>query len=649
MAIVKMKHLSLTVVRSQKEALLKELVKYGCVQIEEIGDKVKESEIESLLNAESSNISTLKSQYSTLINAVELLDKYAPQKKKFLSAKPELDTETFLDPEGLQGAVSFAQTIDSYDARIKRISAEESRQMSIVESLQPWLELGMRLNCTGTDYAAVILGAMPLKTSLSEVEDVILKVTEEAELFKISEDRLENYVAIVCAKEALPEIQECLREYAFSPVSFSGMEGTPKECLREAEETLSSLALEKNSCEEAIKAEAVRRDTLKLAADKMSVKISMAEAEEKLYGTESSVVMEGWMPSESEEELESVFNSFDCAWETEDPVEEEYPDVPVKLKNNKFTNALNMITNMYSLPAYGTVDPNPLMAPFFILFYGLMMADMGYGLIMIIAAVVAIKKIKPRKGSLSFCQLLLYGGISTFIMGIFTGGFFGDAPQQFVKLINPESTWEGLPALFNPLNDSLYVLIGALILGVIHLNAGMVISAVEKCKHGQVADMVFYEGSLWVILIGIIMMVLGVGKIAGVPVVLVIGILMLFYGAMKDKKGIGKVTAIFSAIYNEATGWFGDILSYARIMALMLAGSVIATVFNTIGAITGNVFLFILIFLIGHALNFGLNLLGCYVHDLRLQCLEFFGKFYQDGGKPFTPLEINSKYYNVKE
>ena len=125
---------------------------------------------------------------------------------------------------------------------------------------------------------------------------------------------------------------------------------------------------------------------------------------------------------------------------------------------------------------------------------------------------------------------------------------------------------------------------------------------------------------------------------------------MVFYGGSRSANGVGgKILSVFVTLYNQATGWFGDILSYSRIMALMLAGSVIATVFNTIGSIANSLWLFIPVFLIGHALNFALNLLGCYVHDLRLQCLEFFGKFYEDGGKAFTPLRINPKYYNVSE
>jgi V/A-type H+-transporting ATPase subunit I len=264
-----------------------------------------------------------------------------------------------------------------------------------------------------------------------------------------------------------------------------------------------------------------------------------------------------------------------------------------------------------------------------------------------------MKKIKPRKGSLSFCQLLLYGGISTFIMGALTGGFFGDALEKIGTMLNLGDGWGVLPALFNPMTDSMMVLIGAMVLGVIHLNTGMVINFVKKTKRGQLADALWEEGSLWVVLIGIILYVLKIGNVAvggkNVPVVLVVGLVLVLYGGSRSAKGLGKVLSIFTTIYNQATGWFGDILSYSRLMALMLAGSVIATVFNTIGAIANNIFVFIPIFLIGHALNFGLNLLGCYVHDLRLQCLEYFGKFYEDGGRAFNPLEVKTKYYNVAE
>ena len=657
MAILQMKRLSLAVVRSQKEELLKELIQHGCVEFSEIGGLVREAGIENLLKSESSRLMTRKSQLASLNHALAILDGAAPQKSSLLSAKPEIESSEFIDEKGLQSALDTAESIESNDDRIKRIAAEESRERSVIESLQPWLDFGMDLSCDGTARAAAVMGTIPSRISLDEVDAALAAVNEESELFRVNDDKAQHYVALVCIREALPALQEVLRGFGFTASAFSGMKGTARECIGQSQEALVALANEKQECTRAISLLADRREALKLAYEKINAKVSMCEAEEKLYGTDSTVLMEGWVPAEREEELAVVFDAYDCAWETRDPAEEEYPEVPVKLKNNKVTNALNMVTNMYSLPAYGTVDPNPLMAPFFILFYGLMMADIGYGIIMILAAIVAIKKIRPREGTLSFCQLLLYCGIATLAMGILTGGLFSDIPYQLVHLINPASTWEGLPSLFSPTRDSSLVLYGSMVLGALQLNTGMVVSFVQKVKAGQLADAIWYEGALWLILVTGVLAVLKIGFIGGIPVFLIAAVLMLLIGAGRGKKGFGKVTAAFAAIYNEATGWFGDVLSYARIMALMLAGGVVGQVFNTVavmpakssGINVGTVLAFILIFLFGHAMNFALNILGCYVHDLRLQCLEYFGKFYVSGGKPFDPLRIKSRFINAKE
>ena len=660
MAILQMKRLRLMLVRSQKEALLRELAGLGCVQISEVGDELREQEAQGLLSQESSDLMALKARQASLDRAVELLKVYAPTKTPLLSAKPELETE-----ELLRGAdeetEALAAGICEREDRIRRISAEESRQRSVIESLTPWQGLDLPLETEGTERSALVLGSFSARIPLSEVETALAEAAEEAELFPVSQDKSQRYVLLLAAREQLAAAQECLRGFGFTAAALNGITGTPAQGIETAKQTLKDLGEERLRLAKEIAAEAPHRDELKLASDRLGTRIAMAEAEDRLCGTDAVVVLEGWMPAEREEELRQVFERYECAWETSDPTEEEYPEVPVKLKNNKFSNALNMVTNMYSLPAYGTVDPNPIMAPFFILFYGLMMADMGYGIIMIAAALVAMKKIKPRGGTLAFCQLLLYAGISTFVMGALTGGFFGNAPEVIAGMFG--SSWKGLPALFSPVRDSTTVLYGAMVLGVIHLNAGMVVSFLEKKKAGKLADGLFEEGPLWVILLGGILLgldMLGVVKSsalhgAGIGI-LCVGAVLLLFGAGRHAKGFGKVTAAFSIIYNTLTGWFGDILSYSRIMALMLAGGVVAQVFNTIAAMPSQngvtVFsgiVFLIIFLIGHALNFGLNLLGCFVHDLRLQCLEFFGKFYQDGGKPFDPLRIRSKYAVPKE
>ena len=649
MAIEKMKKLRLMAVRGQKEALLRDLLLLGCVEVSEPEEAELEPGIRSCLSKESSELLGYRTSHAKLTQAVELLQKYAPAKKPLLSAKPETDSEAILDDSTLPQTMELAGEIIGSDERIRRITAEESRMRGQIESLSPWLSLDYPLECAGTERCSVVLGGIPAAIDVGSAEAALNAAAEEAELVLVNSDKDQHYLVLICLKEELSAALDSLREFSFAAASLGGMNGTAKECTERMESELAGLAEEKLRLNGEICDQGVHREELELAADRLNAKIACAEAEDRMYGMESTVVLQGWALAKKVPELEECLKKYDCAWELSDPEPDEYPDVPVKLTNNKITNGLNMVTNMYSLPAYDGVDPNPLMAPFFILFYGLMMADMGYGLLMIIAAVVAMKKIRPRAGTLSFCQLLLWAGISTFIMGALTGGFFGDALAQLGKILGKPEGWGELWYLFSPMTDSMTVLIGAMVLGFIHLNTGMVISVVEKVKKGDAASAVWEEGSLWVIFIGAALMVFDIGSIGGVPVVLVLGCVMLFYGGSRGAKGFGKIASVFGTLYNTVTGWFGDILSYSRIMALMLAGSVIATVFNTIGGIANSLWLFIPVFIIGHALNFALNLLGCYVHDLRLQCLEYFGKFYKDGGKAFKPLAINTKYYDIAE
>ncbi len=657
MAILKMKHLRLMLMKDQKDELLRKLIRLGCVQFNEIAGAGEDPEYAGTLSRLTTQLSGCRSRQATLNSAIAVIDRYVPEKTPMLSAKTEVSADILLDDSGIETALTRAEQIIAADDRAKRISSEESRQRSLIEALTPWLGLDLRLEKPWTERSQCILGTIQAKTDVADLNRELEEYTEEAEAFEVNADKNRRYVVVVFMKDQLAAVQECLRATGFNTVAFNEQKGTPKDCINLAKAELNSLDKEKNECFDVIEQNAQFRKELKLASDKMDARIAMAQAEETLLSTDNVILMEGWVPEESESKLDAVLSGFDCAWETEVPEKAEYPDVPVKLKNNFLTNGLNMVTNMYSLPQYGTVDPNPLMAPFFILFYGLMMADMGYGLIMIIAAIVAKAKMKPRDGALSFTQLLFWGGIATFVMGALTGAFFSDIPYQIVHLINPASTWKGLPYLFSPVYNSEMVLYGSLVLGLLHLNAGMVVNFVMKKREGRLADAIWEEGSLWVLLVGGILAVLKIGNIAGIPVVLIIGVIMLLFGAGRNAKGFGKVTAAFGCIYNTATGWFGDVLSYSRIMALMLAGGVVGQVFNTVaimpaqnsGINVGTVIAFILIFVLGHAMNFGLNLLGCYVHDLRLQCLEFFGKFYQDGGKPFDPLKFGGKYVRAKE
>ena len=648
MSIVKMKHIRLFGMAADRETLLRQLQHLGCVEISEPTDKLADPDWAALTRVDDAGLARVKADAALLNAALNTLKGIGKEKGGLLQARPEV-TEGQLFDEGLRAsAMEAAQAVNAQEKRISAIQNEQGKLRAQKAALTPWLELDIPLETTGTREVSATFGAVMSTVALDTVKQALEEATELVEVIPAGKDREFQYVLILCHRSAEETAFETLKKFGFSRSSLRGWTGTARENTDRLEGELRRLEGELAEAKGAIAALVPHREDIKLCIDRMTQEIQREEYKGRLLQSQATIFFEGWVPAENLPALEKVLGQYPAAWEANDPAPEEYPQVPIKLKNNKLTRPLNMVTNMYVLPAYDGVDPNPLMAPFFIFFFGLMMADMGYGILMVAAALVVIYKMKPKDGMADFAGLLLLCGISTFLMGALTGGFFGDFIPQLAKIINPASTL-ALPALFTPLNDTLAILIGSLVLGLIQIITGMIISVVRKVQTGDVADAIWSEVTWWIILGGAALAMLGIGSVGGYPVVLIVGLVMLVIGSTRNAKGFGKLTALIGAVYNGATGFFSDILSYARLMALMLAGSVIAQVFNTLGSVTGNVVGFVIISFIGNMLNFALNLLGCYVHDLRLQCLEFFGRFYKEGGKPFRPLFIHTKYVDIKE
>ena len=649
MAIVKMKKLRLIVLRQQRDELMEALMRLGCVEVRQPEELLSDPEAAALLRRERADIFRVRTELGTLQSAVKVLDRYVPAKKKLLSARPVVGQREFLDGEALCLDLEKAEILNDCDSQIRRIQSEEARLRTELEGLAPWLELEEPLSGAGTKRCAVALGGVPLEVDMDAVADAAERATEAVQLVLVSEDERQHYFAVIALREELSAVVEALRTVGFTQVTFPDKTGTAREKADSLRRELDGLAARREELTAGIYQVAPHGPSLRLSVDRMAAELARQEATERLLGTDSVVVLEGWCPAPETAALEKILGGFDCAWELEEPAEEEYPDVPVQLQNGKFSEPMNLVTEMYSLPAYDGVDPNPLMAPFFVLFYGIMMADMGYGLLMMLASWLVLKKMRPRGGTKHLITLLGYAGVSTFIFGALSGGFFGDLLPQIAMMVNPDTTFTALPALFTPLDDTIMILIASLVIGVIQIFTGMIVSVRYKCRNGEGLSALFDEGAWWFILIGVALLVLGVGSVGGVPVVLVIGAVLLTVGQFVMKKSFaGGLMGLFGGIYNGVTGYFSDILSYSRLMALMLSGSVIASVFNTLGAMTGNPILFFVIAMVGNGLNFALNLLGCFVHDLRLQVLEFFGRFYQEGGKPFRPLNINNNTQYVE-
>lgn len=648
MAIVKMKGLRLLAMRSDREALLELLQGMGCVEIDEPDQDpqtwqglLSQLGNQTLSRPDGQALSQAREDLQAAQRALAVLKRHGDKGRGLLAPRPRLTRQQLFDGEE-QGKQAVQQVLEA-DRQLAALEAQHSKLLTQRAALAPWLELNIPLDTASTQEMVVQFGTVTAGVELEQVQRAVEGASELAQLTQASVDRDVRYCLLVCHTSAQEEALQALRDFGWSRMNLSGWTGTAKENDQRIARELEQNEQETAQAEQQLAQLTSLAEPIRQAADRASVRINREEGRSRLLDTEKTFLLEGWVPAEKWPELESQLKNYPCAWELRDPTEEEYPKVPVKLKNNWFTRPLSMVTEMYSLPAYNGLDPNPLMAPFFILFYGIMMADMGYGLLMMIASVVVLKKSRPRAGMHNFFALLGLCGVSTFIMGAVTGGFFGDFIPQLLKLINPESTFVWFwPTLFTPLEDTMMILVGAMALGFVQILVGMAISFVKKLRRGQVMDAIWEEVTWWVVFAGLALAILGVTNL-----VIILGGVMVVAGPILTEKGFGKITGIFGSLYNHVTGYFGDILSYSRLMALMLAGSVIAQVFNTLGAIPGNVVIFIIISMLGNALNFALNLLGCYVHDLRLQCLEYFNKFYEDGGKPFRPMKLDTNYYDV--
>lgn len=503
------------------------------------------------------------------------------------------------------------------------------------------------MDTAGTENTVLQFGTLPAKADFGEFS-LALENTAESEAFQISVTKERRYAVVLCHRESWDAAQTVLHAHGFRPASFQNLKGTAEEAIESARREYGALEEDERKRRELIASYANRREDLELALDQAHQYLMLEEAKERGLSDGTVVLLQGWMPAEREKQVQKALEGFACAFHSAEPTAGDEP--PTLLKNPKWMAPINVVTEMYSLPVYRGIDPNPLIFWFYIFFFGFMFADVAYGLILLAIALFVIRKWDPRGAVGQLMHLGVYLGISTFLCGIFTGGFFGNAieviAQTFFSLpMTALPLWVqrfSAGFVFSPLTSPMAVLYATLLIGVVQLVFGQLVHIYMEARDGHPLAGLMDTVPWWVFFAGI-----GVWLFQGSAALFLLGVLLLILTQGRTKHGFwAKLAGGVASLYG-VTNWLSDVLSYSRLMALMLATSVIATVINTLGALPGSLIAFIPVFVIGHLFNIAVNLIGTYVHAARLQYLEFYGKFYKEGGIPFQPLTYQTKYTDV--
>ncbi len=519
-----------------------------------------------------------------------------------------------------------------------------------IEELKPWESLDTSVESINVlKKSKAILGEIPQ----GNVDSLRLKLEETTKNYYfevISSIGRNSYIMVIAHNDDLADIEQLLKSSSFSKIDIQ-CDGVPKEVIKEYKKTIESINTENNFIQEGMKEHVNKLEEYKVVYEYYSSLLLRLKSTENFLKSKNIVAIEGYYPSELHNDFQSTLKSIlgdDYYLESESA---EGDDVPVKLKNNKVFESFENITSMYSVPKYKEIDPTPLLAPFYIFFFGMMLSDAGYGLVMFVGTLIALTTFNLDEDTRKSIKMFFLLSISTIFWGIMYGSYFGD----FIKIA---------PLWMKPDSNVGLLMIVSVVMGLIQIYVGLGIKAYmqirDKDYFGAFADV----GLWYITLTGAIIWALSAFvdlASLGVPAVI---IAIAKYGTIAGMVGIvltngrqessigGKLGQGFYALYG-ITSYVGDLVSYTRLAALGLATGFIAYAFNIMVSMVSTswatIIFGIAIFVVGHVFNLFINALGAYVHTCRLQYLEYFGKFYEGGGTSFEPLKYNSKYFKISK
>ncbi len=669
MAVLQMQRISICALKKDRKAILEKIQSMGIMEMSQVAEDEDGFEKMDTISARQS----FEKKASLSESALDILDAYAPEKKSMfasLEGKKLVESDQFAKITAKKEEIlEKAERIVACNKEIAEHKAESAKLENQIEALVPWLSLDVPMNCKGTGKTAMLLGTMPGETTLESVYEQIQTgeaQTDAVDVEIINSDQDATYLAVLCLKADAGAVEEALRAAGFAKPSQT-VHAVPAKETAELKTKIEQLNKKIEEIEEEIKGCAKFREELKVIGDYYRMRAKKYEILGTLPQSQRTFVISGYIPKKAAGAVEKAIGEhYDCVIDIDELKEDEEP--PTVLQNNAFSSSVEGVLEAYGLPHKGEFDPTTIMSFFYVFFFGMMLSDAAYGAIVAIACFVVLKKYPRMSASMhKSIKLFMFCGLSTIVWGILFSGYFGDAVDVIGRTFFGVEV-SVLPLWFAPLNDPMKLLIYSMAFGLVHLFVGLGIKGYMQIKDKQYLDF-FCDVVLWFIfLIGLIMMLIPsdiFASIAQVKIVFppvlntlakalsIIGAVgLLLMSGRSSKNPVLRLALGAYDIYN-ITGWLSDVLSYSRLLALGLATGVIASVVNQMGSMLGGGIVgaigFAIIFVIGHAMNLSINLLGAYVHTNRLQFVEFFGKFYEGGGRPFEPFETDTKYVDIKE
>ncbi len=684
MAILNMKRIEILGLQKDRKKVIEYVQRQGSVQLEEM-----QGEGEHFSNLSTQQTVTQLERYESLVDsALEVLNRYTSGKGGLLDSfapRAEMSMTEYLEKsKTVDETVGKCKQINALYKKVQDSKVEIARAETAIDQVKPWETLDIPSSYKGTATTQVFVGTIGESLDREGVLTKVVEADPEAvgDVEIVSSDKNQTCLVAICHKDNAKTFEQALRAVGFVTVT-DATKHPPKVRIERLTKMIEQCNADIAEAEESIKTYDSAREEIAFLKDYLTLRTDKYKVLDKVSVDDSVFVISGYIPEVKAEGLKKKLESkFDAAVNLTD-VDNTSDEVPVAVHNNKLGMTMENITNMYAFPSRKDIDPSFVMTIFYYLLFGLMLGDAGYGLVMtLLCLFVKIKfNLEPRKRA-----TVNYGlgcGLSTFFWGAMQNSWFGDLPRWIANGLKSNDPTDFISVnhlyWFDPLQNTTRFLLLCFFIGILHLFLANCINLYKMCKQGMAFEGICEVVPILFILVGVIPVInsyIGGGALAEIPstqpidnminaaapvlyVLLVIGAIGVVVGPaivrVKQKASVGKILGGLGGglygLYNTASGYLGDILSYARLLALGLCTGVIASVINQLGATPGggNWILFIIIFIIGHTINLGINLIGAYVHTNRLQYVEFFSKFYEGGGTPFTPLSAESKSFVFEE